>query len=275
MSESLHPVVIKVGGEVFNSSALSALAADIAALVHSGTPIVLCHGGGPQATALQTALGQKPVKVAGRRVTDAETLDVIKMIVAGKLNVDACAALRKAGARPLGLHGASAECIVATKRPAKVYEGAGPDPIDLGHVGDVVSVATDFLRARLAEGYTPVLACLGADAQGNVFNINADTVANAVASALGAQSLVLVSDVRGVLRDMKDPSSRIAEIRLSEIQQLVERGVVTAGMVVKLVESGQALSMGVGAVSIAGQLSPGELRREVEAPGSIGTVLRP
>ncbi len=263
--------VVKLGGEVIGSAALSVVAPDLAELSRR-THLVVVHGGGPQANDLQGRLGMTPRKVAGRRVTDEATLDVMKMVVAGKLNVDLCAALVAAGARPVGLHGASARVIASTRRPPKVYAGAGPDPVDLGLVGDVDGVGKELLALLLDAGYVPVLACLGAGADGAVFNINADTVANRVAIELGAD-LVLVSDVPGVLRDVTDPSSRIARLTIAEGRALIASGVVTKGMIPKLEESFAALEEGVRAIHIVGRLAPGDLVREGGDPGSIGTVL--
>ena len=267
--------VIKVGGEVVGGPTLAVLAADVAALVREGLRVVVVHGGGPQATKLQKDLGQTPVQIAGRRVTDAATLDVMKMVVAGKLNVDLCAALVAAGARPVGLHGASSRVIDAVKRPARVYTGAGSEPVDLGLVGDVVGVDKGLLELLLGAGHVPVLACLGADAQGQAYNINADTVGNRVAIELGAAGLLLVSDVPGVLRDVADASSRFPTLTVAEGRALIASGVVTKGMIPKLEESFQALAEGVARIHIVGRLSPGELAREARTPGSVGTALLP
>jgi acetylglutamate kinase len=267
------PLIIKLGGEVIASEGLAILASDIAAIAASGTPVVMIHGGGPQASKLQERLGMKPQQVAGRRVTDAATLDVMKMVVAGKLNVDLCSALVAAGARPVGLHGASAKVIEASRRPPMVYAGAGPDPVDLGLVGDVVSVNRELLALLTAHGYIPVLACLGCGADGQAYNINADTVANRVAVELGAQGLVLVSDVPGVLRDVTDPASRIGRLTIAEGRGLITTGIVTKGMIPKLEESFAALEQGVRQIHILGKIRSGDLVREVEAPGSVGTVL--
>jgi acetylglutamate kinase len=265
-------VVLKLGGEVVAGKDLPVVAADIATLRKSG-PVVVVHGGGPQATKLQEQLGQKPQKIAGRRVTDAATLDVMKMVVAGWLNVDLCAALLAAGASPVGLHGASGQVIAAEKRPPRVYGGAGPDPIDLGLVGDVTGVNRELLSLLLDAGHTPVLACLGASADGQVFNINADIVATRVSVALEAKSLVLVSDVRGVLRDVADPKSRIERLTVAEGRGLIESGAVKEGMIPKLEESFSAIKAGAKQVHIVGKLTAGDLFREVDAPGSVGTVL--
>jgi len=269
------PIVVKLGGEVIGSAALAVVAGDLADITRAGGRVVVVHGGGPQASKLSERLGMTTRQVAGRRVTDEATLDVMKMVVAGKLNVDLCAALGAAGARPVGLHGASARVIEATRRPPTVYAGAGPEPVDLGLVGDVITVGQELLGLLLDHGYTPVLACLGAGADGAVYNINADTVANRVAIALGAEGLMLVSDVPGVLRDVKDAASRIPRLTVAEGHRLIEEGAVTRGMIPKLEESFAALAEGVRRIHIVGRLSPGDLVREAASPGSIGTVLVP
>jgi len=268
-------VVVKLGGEVIRSEYLADLCADIAELGQAGTRVVMVHGGGPQATELQKQLGQTPNIVSGRRVTDKATLDVMKMVVCGQLNVDLCAALVAAGAKPVGLHGASSCVVRAQKRPPMVLPNAGPDPIDFGHVGDVVGLNDDLIRLLSTGGYVPVLACLGASPEGATFNINADAVANRVAVLLSAKALLVVSDVRGVLRDVQDPSSRIPKLTIAEGKAAIDTGVVTKGMIPKLEESFAAIREGVRAVHIVGRLGRGDLGREVRDPGSVGTVLLP
>jgi len=265
-------VVVKLGGEVIAGPELAHVAADVAALSAS-RPVVLVHGGGPQATKLQTELGQTPKKIGGRRFTDAATLDVMKMVVAGKLNVDLCSALLRAGARPVGLHGASARVIAAEKRPPRVYSGGGDEPIDLGLVGDVTGVDRALLSLLVEHGYVPVLASLGAGADGQAYNINADIVATRVAVELAAESLLLVSDVRGVLRDVSDPTSRIKKLTVAEGRALIESGVVRDGMIPKLEESFGAIAAGAKQVHIVGRLGAGDLLREANEPGSVGTAL--
>jgi acetylglutamate kinase len=218
-------------------------------------------------------LGQTPQMIGGRRVTDQGTLDVIKMAVCGQVNVDLCAALLAAGAKPVGLHGASSNAILAMKRPPKVITGAGPDPVDLGFVGDVTGVNEKLVDLLLREGHVPVLACLAADEKGQTYNINADAVANQVAIRLDARALVLVTDVPGVLRDVKDPASRIGKLTVEEGKKAIADGVVTKGMIPKVEESFAALAKGVRAVHIVGRLAKGDLARAVAEPGSVGTVL--
>lgn len=270
-----RPIVFKLGGEVISSPEISLIAEDISACAADGSPVVVVHGGGAQVTNLQKRLGQEPKQIGGRRVTDAEALDVVKMVIAGKLNVDLCSALIAANAHPLGLHGASGHVIKAVKRPPRVYSGAGPDPIDLGLVGDVLSVDKQLLDLLLSRFYVPVIACLGADSGGTIFNINADIVANKVAAELKAEGLVLISDVRGVLRDVSNPSSRIPTLTVAQGRSLIASGTVTKGMVVKLEESFEAINAGVRRVHIIGRVERGDLVREARSPGSVGTAILP
>ncbi|HEY2517357.1 MAG TPA: acetylglutamate kinase [Polyangiaceae bacterium] len=268
-------VVLKLGGEVVQSEHLAAIASDVAEMRAAGRAVVVVHGGGPQATELQKKLGQTPQMVAGRRVTDADTLDVMKMVVAGRVNVDLCAALVAAGTKPVGLHGASALTVRAVRRPPKVVAGGGSDPVDFGLVGDVTGVNDALIGLLASNGYVPVVACLGADERGQVYNINADTVANQLAIKLDARALLLVTDVPGVLKDIKDLGSRIPKMTIAEGRKAIEEGVVTKGMIPKLDESFTALKEGVRAVHIVGRLKRGDLAREVADPGSVGTVLVP
>jgi acetylglutamate kinase len=275
VSAQARPLIIKIGGEVAGSGEAPLLAADLRVLVDEGARIAIVHGGGPQATELSKRLGLETRQVAGRRVTDAATLDVMKMVLAGKINVDLCAALAGAGVRAVGLHGASSQVVRATRRPPKVYAGAGPDPVDLGLVGDVTGFDLGLLATLWNAGYTPVVACLGGDAAGNVYNINADIVGNQLAAALHAERLFLVTSAPGVLRDVKDPSSRLPQLTRAEAHEAIASGVVTGGMIPKLEEAMAVIDQGVGAIHILGRLGPGDLVRAVRSPGSVGTTLLP
>lgn len=275
MAEPIRPIVVKIGGEVVGSSEAAALAADLATLVKSGERVAIVHGGGPQATALQKQLGLETKQIAGRRVTDAATLDVMKMAVAGKLNVDLCARLVAAGLEPVGLHGASSLVVQAVRRPPRPYPNAGPDPVDLGFVGDVTGFNLRLLGTLWAAGHVPVIACLGADAEGNTYNINADLVGNQLAAALNASRLFLVTSTPGVLRDVNDPASRLAQLTAAEARAAIVDGTVTGGMIPKLEEAMAVIDQGVGAIHILGKLAPGDLVRAVREPGSVGTTLLP
>jgi len=266
-------IVVKIGGELVESPEMDAIAADVRRLVEAGHKVSIVHGGGPQATALQKRLGLETRMVAGRRYTDEATLEVMKQIVAGKVNVDVCARLVRHGVLGVGLHGASALAVAARRRPPRVMAGAGPDPVDLGLVGDVVGFNLPLLGDLWARGYVPVLACLGCDEKGQTLNINGDTVASQLAGALRADALVLVTSAPGVLRDVKDPASRIARITRAEFERGVADGSISGGMIPKLEESFEVLDEGARSVVIVGRLAPGDLVRAVLEPGSVGTAL--
>jgi acetylglutamate kinase len=266
-------VVVKLGGEVAGGPELPLVAADVAALAARGERVAVVHGGGPQATDLATRLGLVTRQVGGRRVTDAATLDVMKMVIAGKVNVDVCAALVAAGARPVGLHGASSLVVEARRRPPRVVSGGGPDPIDFGHVGDVVGFDLALLEVLWSAGRVPVIACLGADARGEVYNINADIVGNQLAGALRADHLFLVTSTPGVLRDVADPSSRLPLLSVAAARAAIADGTVSGGMIPKLEEAILVLASGVQAIHIVGRLAAGDLVRARDAPGTIGTTL--
>lgn len=271
-----RPVVIKLGGRSIEPDAIAPVALDIARLSNSGHRVFMVHGGGPQATELQKRLGQTPNIVAGRRITDEAALEVMKMAVAGQLNVDLCAALLAAGARPVGLSGASSLAIEAVLRPPRVVSGGGPDPIDFGRVGDVVDFNGELLDLLADRGYVPVLACLGADGQGNVLNINADIVANKLAEKVRAAHLVLITSVPGVLRDTADANSRIASLTAAEARSAIASGEIAGGMIPKIEESLAVLATGaVGSIHIVGQLAAGQLQTAIEKPGQVGTTLLP
>lgn len=248
-----RPTVVKLGGEVAGSPQLAALAGGLLRLQREGAQLALVHGGGPQLTALQKRLGIAVRQLAGRRFTDEETLGVLKLAVAGQVSVDLCRGLRLAGLQPVGLHGA----VFARKRQPRAYPGSDA-PIDLGLVGDVTGFDLPLLEALWHAGRVPVLACLGVgagDESGALYNINADTVASALARALRAERLVLVSDVP-VLRDRADPASCIPSLGAAEAQALIGSGAAQGGMIAKLEEACGALADGVAEVLITADLGP-------------------
>ncbi len=269
----MKTIVMKLGGEIVHSPELDLVARDLRALVEGWNRVAIVHGGGPQATALQKRLGLETRMVAGRRFTDPATLEVMKYVVAGQLNVDLCARLLANGVMPVGLHGASGHVVQAVRRPPRVMQGAGPAPVDLGLVGDVVGFNLPLLGDLFERRYVPVLACLGCDRDGQALNINGDTVASQLAGALRADALVLVTSTPGVLRDVKDPRSRIPRITRAEFEAMVKDGTISGGMIPKLEESFDVLTGGAKSVVIVGKLGEGDLVRAVLQPGSAGTVL--
>jgi len=261
--------VVKLGGDVLAGEGLGAVARDVASARAAGRRLVLVHGGGPQATELGRKLGIEARLVGGRRITDAPTLDVMKMVVAGKLNVDLVAALRGAGVAAVGVTGASG-VIRANRRPPRVVSGSDGVAVDFGLVGDVEGFDRALLDLLDGGGYLPVVACLGATVAGDVLNINADVVASQLAGAVGADALVACTAVGGVRRDKDDPSTRISRLTVTEARAAIADGRVQGGMIPKLEEAFAPLAAGVKAVHI---VAPGEIAAALAAPGSVGTVL--
>lgn len=279
-TEARGPVaVLKFGGEVVaDASALAAVLREVATLTRDGWRFALCHGGGPQANMLQEQLGLQPVKVGGRRVTDDATLRVMKLVLAGEVSVDVVAAAAAAGLSAVGISGVSAGLVTARRRPPKVVSGGGPDPVDFGFVGEVVEIRTALLKHLWAGGYTPVVNTLGierapeAGSTCQTFNINADTVASAIAASLRADHLFLMTGVPGVLRDKDDPSTRIPHLDADAARQAIAGGVIVGGMIPKVEEALDYLAQGIRAVHILGAAA-GALAGEALEPGSCGTVL--
>ncbi len=258
--------VVKVGGRVVaRRELLDALVEDVCLLQQVGIRVVLVHGGGSQASDLSKRLGQEPKIVDGRRVTDAQTLEVAKMVYGGQLNIDILATFRAHETPAVGVSGVDAGLVVAKKRAV----GA----VDYGFVGDIETVDPKVLTTLLDAGMTPVVACLGADAEGNVLNINADSVAEAVARALKAEKLVIVTDTEGLLKDVANPSSLVSYTDLDEIDEFKKDGRLTGGMLPKVDACARALKGGVRRTHIINGLKPGALLREVFTNAGCGTMI--
>ncbi len=264
-------VVVKVGGDVLLDDAQRrGLGDNVRELVHGGARVVIVHGGGPQATALQERVGLKAEKVAGRRITSPADLVVVEQAICGEVNVGMVSALLAAGVRAFGCHGASGGMVRAVKRPPAKVAGAEA-PVDFGEVGDVTRVDTAPLEALLACGLVPVVATLGVDDSGRIFNINADTVAAAVAGALSADALLLVTAVGGVFRDLADASTRLRTLTPADARALIADGTVQGGMIPKVEEALGILDQGVGAVAIVGAQDQGAFRSALAGDGARGT----
>jgi len=266
--------VVKVGGELVadRPRLAGSVGAAVGEFLSAGIRVVVVHGAGPQATELGRRLGLEPIIVAGRRVTDEATLEVMKMALAGQVSVDMAAAMRLAEVPALCTTGVSAGLLDAVRRGPKVITGAGPDPVDLGLVGDISTVDVAGLKRISEAGFVPVLASLGGDAAGNVLNINADTVATRVAARLSAAKLFLVSNVPGVLRDKNDPSTRMPRLTAAEAREQIASGGIAGGMIPKVEDSLAMLEEGIEAVHIVGIDPVTSLLDETREPGSRGTA---
>lgn len=270
-------MVIKLGGGIAaNPEVLDSLAQDVSLLTHVNIRIVLVHGGGPQATHLSRKLGLEPRLVQGRRVTDEDTLDVAKMVFAGRINVDILSALRRHGSRAVGLSGVDGDILHARRRPpTEMTDDAtgAKELVDFGHVGDVTHVDTELLSLLVDNGYVPVISSLAGDAQGNILNVNADTVASVIARGLGASKLITLTSVPGILRDETDPESLISKLGVEEAEALVASGAVAGGMVPKITTLIEALRGGVAEAVILSGVEESALLLELFTVRGVGTLI--
>ena len=256
-------IVVKFGGNAMVDDQLASQFAEDVVLMHSvGIRPVVVHGGGPQIGALMDRLGIQSEFRDGLRVTDAETLDVARMVLVGKVNRDIVSSINRHGSLAVGLSGEDAGLIRAAAR----------NP-ELGFVGDVESVNPAIIERLLAEDLIPVVSTIGADLSGQAYNINADTVAAAVAGALGAERILYLTDVEGLLADVDDPSSRISRIDLSGLAALIDNGAISGGMIPKVQACVDAVEAGVGSAHMVDGRIPHVLLLELFTDMGIGTMV--
>ncbi|MCU0269415.1 MAG: acetylglutamate kinase [Acidimicrobiales bacterium] len=255
--------VVKYGGNAMTDPELALRFAEDVVLLHSvGIRTVVVHGGGPQIGELMRRLGKASEFRDGLRVTDAETLDIARMVLVGKVNRDIVSAVNRHGPIAVGLSGEDAGLIVAGERSP-----------ELGFVGDVEDVNPQIIERLLAENLIPVVSTIGSDLAGQSYNINADTVAGALAGALGAEKVLYLTDVPGLLRDVEDAESLIRHTTDTEIAELIEQGVVSGGMIPKVGACLDALEGGVGAAHMLDGRIPHVLLLEVFTDAGVGTMV--
>jgi acetylglutamate kinase len=256
-------VVVKYGGNALgNGVTLADFATDIVLMRSVGMRPLVVHGGGPQIGELMTRLGKQPEFRQGLRVTDAETLDIARMVLVGKVNRDIVAAINVHGALAVGVSGEDAGLIRATPL----------DP-ELGFVGDISSVSPELLVRLLAEDLVPVVATIGRDDSGQAYNINADTAAGAIATALDAEKLVFLTDIDGIRADMEDPDSLLTQLHAAELEELMVKGSVVGGMVPKARAAVEAVTGGVAQAHILDGRAPHALLLEIFTLSGIGTMV--
>ena len=261
-------IVVKYGGnalagaEEAGSDALASFASDVVLMRSVGMRPVVVHGGGPQIGELMSRLGKVPEFVDGLRVTDAETLDIARMVLVGKVNREIVSAINVHGPLAVGVSGEDAGLINAQAR----------DP-QLGFVGDVASVNPDLLLRLVAEDLIPVVATIGTDDTGQAYNINADTAAGAVAEALDAAKLVYLTDVDGIHRDRDDPSSRVSVASADDLEGMLSDGIVDGGMIPKVRSCMRAVRNGVKQAHILDGRRPHALLLEIFTREGVGTMI--
>lgn len=264
--------VLKAGGEVFASAeATRALLEQVSILHQVGIRVVLVHGGGPQATELARALGVPTRMVGGRRVTDSQTLDVATMVLNGQINTRILAMCRELELPAVGISGIDAGLIRAHKRAPVNTPDEGT--VDYGFVGDIDTVDADVLKTQLERGLVPVVSPLSADDDGTVLNINADTVAAALAAALGAAKLILATGAPGILEDRTDPASLVSYIDLDGLKRLRENGSLAEGMLPKAAAIETAIRGKVPRVHIISWKVPDSLLLEIFTNEGTGTLV--
>jgi acetylglutamate kinase len=258
-------VVVKYGGAAMDDPAQAILfAQDIVLMRSVGMRPVVVHGGGPQIGQLMARLGKEPEFREGLRVTDADTLDIARMVLVGKVNRDIVSAINVHDPLAVGMSGEDAGLITATARSP-----------ELGFVGDVDTVNASILERVLAQGLIPVVATIGSDVGGQAYNINADTAAGAVAEALGAEKLVYLTNVEGLRRDADDPATLVSSIAVDELESMIESGALEGGMIPKATSCVRAVRKGVGHAHILDGRMPHALLLEIFTPEGIGTMVSP
>jgi len=259
-------IVIKYGGAAMQSEALRRqVMGDIVLLSLVGIRVVVVHGGGPEINEILAKMGKEPKFVNGLRFTDTETMDVVSMVLSGRVGKQMAQLLGELGGKALSLCGLDGRMLVAKKH-------AGED--DLGLVGDIVHVDPELITLALSGGYTPVISSVACGEEpGEVYNINADSAAAQVASALGAEKLILLTDVRGLLRDPSFEDTLISSLTLAEIPQLIKSGIISGGMIPKVDCCVEAVRRGVPRAHILDGRIPHSLLVELLSDSGIGTMI--
>lgn len=257
-------IVIKYGGNAMKSEKLKrAVMGDILLLSLIGIKVVLIHGGGPEISEMLGKVGAKTEFVDGLRVTDKESVEIVQMVLAGKINKSLVNLIQTLGGRAIGLCGTDGHMIKAEKL----------DDVH-GFVGNVTDIDTTPITDVLEKGYIPVIATVGCDNEGNIYNINADTAAARIAGALGAESLISMTDIRGLLRDKDDDSSLIPVVRASEAPALIQEGIISGGMIPKVDCCIDAIRRGVKKVFILDGRVPHSILIEILTDAGIGTMFQ-
>ena len=255
-------IVVKYGGNaMINDDLKEAVMGDIVLLSLIGIKVVLVHGGGPEITEMLSKVGKKTEFVNGLRVTDKEAVDIVQMVLAGKINKNLVNLLQSMGGKAIGLCGIDGHMIKAEKMDER-----------LGYVGEITDVNVDPILDVLEKGYIPVVSTVGYDDDGNSYNINADTAAARIAGQLKCESLISMTDIDGILRDKNDPSTLISKINVSDAPQLVREGIISGGMIPKVNCCIEAIRRGVGKVFIIDGRIPHAILIETLTDEGIGTM---
>ena len=269
--------VVKFSGKVTEDKGILVSLAEELALLHQvGIRVCVVHGGGKQLNQLAQKLGVVQTVIEGRRVTDDDTLELAKMIFRGKINTEILSALRNRGIEAVGLSGLDGGVVKAERRPPKdvLIKATGEtERVDYGHVGDVVDVDIRLVDLLLENGYLPVISSLGADDEGKIYNINADTIAAEIAVRLYAEKLILLSDVNGIYLDPNDETTKIDRLSVKEARDMIASGKATGGMIPKLENLASLIERGVRSAHVIGGNSRNGILAEVFTDEGTGTMV--
>jgi acetylglutamate kinase len=269
--------VVKFSGKVTEDREnLASLVEELALLDEVGIRVCVIHGGGKQLTELAEKLGVVQTVIGGRRVTDDDTLELAKMVFSGKINTEILAQFRRRGIHAVGLSGIDGGVVKAVKRPPKEVlnkETGQTETVDYGHVGDVVKIDASLINTLLDSGYLPIISSLGADDDGRIFNINADTIAAEIAADLKAEKLILLSDVNGIYLDPPDEDSKLSRVTAADAQQIIDSGRATGGMIPKLESLIDLVMRGVASAHIISCTTRNAILAEVFTDDGTGTMV--
>jgi len=267
-------IVIKYGGAAMEDEALiHSVVQDIVLMKYVGIRPIIVHGGGPRITAWMDKVGKVPEFVQGLRVTDAETVEIAEMVL-GSINKEIVSRINQHGGKSIGLSGKDANLILAEKQQTQITDENGQQTdVDLGYVGKIIGVNTEAITALDKADYIPVITPIGVGVDGQTYNINADTMAGEVASAFQAEKLIVLTDTRGILRDLSDTESLIPTIHIREVDQFIEAGMIAGGMLPKVEACTTALMGGVYKTHIIDGRIQHSLLLEVFTEGGIGTEI--
>ena len=264
-------ILIKYGGHAMvDDEAKSSTARDTVLLKYVGMKPLIVHGGGPEISRSMDKLGKEPEFIKGLRVTDEETMEIIEMVLVGKISTEIVSELIKHDGDAISLSGKDSSLIFAHRKGASKIDG---EVVDLGLVGEVDCINTDLLEMFLDNDYIPVISPVGIAEDGTSLNLNADTAAGEVASAVDAEKLIILTDVPGVLRDPSDPTSLIQKIRISEVPELIEKGIISGGMIPKIETCVKAIENGVKSCHIIDGRKKHSLLLEIFTTDGIGTMI--
>lgn len=270
-------IMIKYGGHaMIDNAAMDSTARDTVLLKYVGMEPVVVHGGGPEISRAMNKMGKQPEFIEGLRVTDEETMEIVKMVLVGKINTSIVSRICYHGGRAVGLSGKDSSLLLARKKAPHVIrddETGEKREIDLGLVGEIESLDTGIIDMLTENGYIPVISPIGVDRNANTLNLNADTVAGEIASGIGAEKLIVLTDVPGILEDPSDPETLIRRISVDELSDLVKSGVIEGGMLPKTLTCIKAINEGVSSAHIIDGRVKHSLLLEIFTKKGIGTMI--